>query len=145
MVADTRHPNIQPMLGGLGQATQVLYVPKKKSRKTGQQISIASSESVGNRDTMGSHNIFMYGDGKNTSSNLWQPFQVERLDAHFSARWKNEALGFAHFDTEGNELDVLIGGAATIRRDAPVFTVCHETRPNYWPSHPTAWRPPLTG
>ena len=37
--------------------------------------------------------------------------------------WHGERLGFAHFDVEGGEADVLRGGMETIERDRPVFTV----------------------
>ena len=121
MVAQTRHPNIRPMLGGLGHEARVLHVPKKKSRATGQQISIAPSDEVGNRNTMGSHNIL--SRSRNSTTDLWQAFPVERLDTLFMTVWAGETLGFAHFDTEGNELNALVGGEATIRRDAPIFTV----------------------
>ena len=44
------------------------------------------------------------------------------VDQLFATQW-NERLGFAHWDTEGNELDILRGAVGTLRRDAPIFTV----------------------
>ena len=122
-IAKARYANIRPQLGGLGQVSKLMHVPRKKSKKAGQQISITNPEELGSRDSYGSHNILYYN--ASTKGNMFQPFQVERLDTHFSASgaWAGEVMGFGHFDTEGNELDVLIGGEQTIRRDSPVFTV----------------------
>ena len=36
--------------------------------------------------------------------------------------YATQRLGFAHFDVEGEELNVLRGALATIRRDRPIFT-----------------------
>lgn len=114
-----RFHNIRPTLGGLGRHAAVLHVPKHKSRYGGQQISIASTNGVIPRDTLGVFNI-MQG---NLSTAHGQPFPVKRLDDQFAVDWPEETLGFAHFDVEGNELDVLIGGESIIRRDLPIFTV----------------------
>ena len=122
-IARRRYPTIQPMLGGLGREARVLHVPQKKSLNVGQQISFAPTESTVPRDISGTrtHNVLRFQG--NTTESLWQPFPVDRLDTHFATRWASERLGFAHFDTEGNELDVLVGAAATLRRDGPVFTI----------------------
>ena len=45
------------------------------------------------------------------------------VDQLFATQWRDERLGFAHWDTEGNELDILRGAVGTLRRDAPIFTV----------------------
>ena len=116
-----QRPFIQPLLGALGSSAQTFYVPKEKSRRPSQQISIASDLAAGHRDHWGALNVRQATHKQ--SSELRQSFPVERLDTHFRTRWANETLGFAHFDAEGNELDVLHGGEETIRRDRPIFTV----------------------
>ena len=53
-------------------------------------------------------------------------FRVHRVDNLFMgahAPWKHERLGFAHFDLEGGELDVIRSAELTIMRDRPVFTI----------------------
>ena len=55
------------------------------------------------------------------------------VDQLFATQW-NERLGFAHWDTEGNDLDILRGAVGTLRRDAPIFTVeivVHKISPQY--------------
>ena len=49
--------------------------------------------------------------------------RIVELDRLFETAWRGERLGFAHFDVEGCELDVLHGAVQTIARDRPVFTV----------------------
>lgn len=121
-VASRRYPTIQPMLGGLGREARVLHVPQEKSIKPGQQITFAPTNNLVPRDLSGARTQNVLRFRRNATQALGQPFPVERLDALFATRWTDERLGFAHFDTEGNELDVLIGAAATLRRDHPVFT-----------------------
>ena len=81
------------------------------------------------------------------------------VDQLFATQW-NERLGFAHWDTEGNELDILRGAVGTLRRDAPIFTVeivVHKISPQYtavllaitltvrfWKCHPAITLPLLT-
>eukprot|EP00964_Phaeocystis_antarctica_P059431 scaffold35284_cov77-Phaeocystis_antarctica.AAC.3 len=116
------NPNIRPLLGGLGAAEQTLHVPASKSRYGGQQISIASRTSgespigKGTRDGVAVLNIVEY-------NNTGQEFHVWPVDQLFATQWRDERLGFAHLDTEGNELDILRGAVGTLRRDAPIFTV----------------------
>jgi len=117
-------PNVKPLLGGLGATLQVLHVPGSKSRYAGQMISIASRERgespIGeHRDTNGVVNI-MTPSNKSSSG---QAFQVWPLDELFAMQWHGERLGFAHWDTEGNELDILRGGVNILQRDMPIFTV----------------------
>lgn len=54
-------------------------------------------------------------------------FAVHRVDDLFlngiDAPWRHERLGFAHFDLEGGELDVIRSARMTILRDLPVFTI----------------------
>jgi FkbM family methyltransferase len=62
-------------------------------------------------------------DSSNSSNSSSWTFTVYRLDDLFSQRWRDERLAFAHFDVEGAEADVLLGGMETLRRDRPIFTV----------------------
>ena len=114
--------NVRPLLGGLGFEERVHHVPARKSLWAGQQISIASNKPgespLGEkRDSVGVTNIL------NVSSSAGQAFQVWPLDQLFATQWRDERLGFAHWDTEGNELDILRGGMGTLRRDKPIFSV----------------------
>ena len=120
-----RSPNVQLLLGGLGATSQVLHVPSSKSRYAGQQISIAShvrgeSPLGEHRDKNGVVNIVNNFGNQSISG---QAFQVFLIDELFRTQWHGERLGFAHWDTEGNELDILRGGEKTISRDMPIFTV----------------------
>lgn len=116
------NPNVRPLLGGLGASEQTLHVPASKSRYGGQQISIASRSSgespigKGTRDGVAVLNVVGY-------NNTGQEFHVWPVDQLFATQWRDERLGFAHWDTEGNELDILRGAVGTLRRDAPIFTV----------------------
>lgn len=116
-----RLPNVQPLLGGIGAERKTLHVPASKSRFGGQMISIAStvvgdSPLGGGRDGVAVAHV----DNRTVTG---QSFDVWTLDELFETRWRDERLGFAHWDTEGNELDILRGGSRTLKRDAPVFTV----------------------
>ena len=62
-------------------------------------------------------------DANKSDASSLEVFRVHRVDDLFANEWRGERLGFAHFDVEGGELDVLRGARATIRRDRPVFTV----------------------
>ena len=48
---------------------------------------------------------------------------VYTVDGLFQGAWRGQRLGFAHWDVEGSELDVLRGAVETIARDQPIFTV----------------------
>ena len=116
-----RLSNVQPLQGGIGAERMTLHVPVAKSLRSGQQISIASivpgSSPLGTkRDTVAVSHV-------DSSISTGQRFEVWTLDELFETRWRGERLGFAHWDTEGNELDILRGGNVTLARDAPVFTV----------------------
>ena len=116
-----RLPNVQPLQGGIGAKRMTLRVPVAKSLRSGQQISIAStvpgsSPLSSKRDAIAVAHI-------DSSITTGQSFEVWTLDELFETRWRGERLGFAHWDTEGNELDILRGGSLTLARDAPVFTV----------------------
>jgi FkbM family methyltransferase len=119
--AQQRLQNVQPLLGGLGAERSTFHVPPSKMRRAGQQISIASldlgaSPLGAKRDSVGVMNIVKL----NTSG---QEFDVWTVDELFATNWTGERLGFAHWDTEGNELDVLRGAVRTLKRDLPVFSV----------------------
>lgn len=50
---------------------------------------------------------------------------IHKLDTLYmdSGRWASERLGFAHFDVEGSEEDVLLGAQRVLERDRPTFTL----------------------
>ena len=101
-----RLPNLLPMQGGLGSRSATVRLPVAQSKlPAGTSSQVAG---VGNMRPAG-----------NASGNL----HVYRLDELFVEHWPGERLGFAHFDVEGAEADVLEGAANVIRRDRPVFTV----------------------
>ena len=52
-------------------------------------------------------------------------FDVYTVDELFAAGglWGGKRLGFAHWDVEGSELEVLRGAVGVIRRDWPLFSV----------------------
>ena len=119
--AQQRLQNVQPLLGGLGAERSTFHVPPSKMLRAGQQISIASldpgaSPLGAKRDSVGVLNIVKL----NASG---QEFDVWTLDELFATKWNGERLGFAHWDTEGNELDILRGAVRTLKRDLPVFSV----------------------
>ena len=114
-------PNVKPLLGGFGAERKVLRTPEAKNLRAGQQISIASTapgeSPLGGvpRDFIAAAHVDNHTQGK--SFNVWS------VDELFDTLWRRERLGFAHWDTEGNELDILRGAERTLQRDMPVFTV----------------------
>jgi len=116
-----RLPNVQPLLGGIGAERKTLHVPAAKSRYGGQMISIASTVPGDSPLGAGRDRVAVAHVDNRTIGG--QSFEVWTLDELFDTQWRGERLAFAHWDTEGNELDILRGGSRTLRRDAPVFTV----------------------
>mmetsp|Transcript_3903 Transcript_3903/g.11292 ORF Transcript_3903/g.11292 Transcript_3903/m.11292 type:complete len:335 (+) Transcript_3903:155-1159(+) len=54
-----------------------------------------------------------------TASDGSDAVRMRNIDALF----RNRTLGFAHIDVESNELDALMGGISTFRRDKPIISV----------------------
>lgn len=50
---------------------------------------------------------------------------IHKLDSLYldGGRFSSERLGFAHFDVEGSEEDLLLGAQRVLQRDRPVFTL----------------------
>ena len=99
-------PNLQPMLGGLGNRARTLHAPVKSTKASvgSQLFNLQSMRDLGEAE-------------------LGQPFQVHRVDELFGSRWPTERLALAHIDVEGAELDVLHGANATIAASRPVLSL----------------------
>lgn len=95
-------PNIRPMHGALGSIERM--VEMRHSEHTGSMLL----------------NVHQQRNASNTSKT---GFPMYRVDSLFEQQWAGEKLAFAHFDTEGSELDVLHGARGVIRRDQPLFTI----------------------
>ena len=118
-----RRHSIIPLLGGLGSISKTLAVPLRKSSIVGGQISIAPESARGGTEIVAN---LLHGHGARLSLESNQTFPVEPLDVLFTERWRDERLGFGHFDVEGGELELLRGASATLLRDRPTFIFeCH--------------------
>lgn len=103
--------NLQAVHGGLGSVTQLVYDKRATNSTTNKGVShqVADvAQSVRVDEAQAGHPGV---------------FRVHRIDDLFASQWHGERLGFAHFDVEGGELDVLLGARHIISRDRPVFTV----------------------
>lgn len=101
------HPNLRPKQGALGDA----------HREVDAGVRLKGIR----RQILGVHKLRRVApDAPSKSGHAERErFNVYRLDDLFA----DEALGFAHLDVEGSELQALRGGESTIRRDRPIFTV----------------------
>ena len=108
-----RLPNLRTLHGGLGSAGRLVFDQRAASNGSAAGVG-AQVEGVDSMRRV-----------DEAQANAPGVFRVHRIDDLFSASglWHGERLGFAHFDVEGGELDVLRGGLETIQRDRPVFTV----------------------
>lgn len=102
------HPNIRAMHGGLGSHKHLLSLGRESKKMAGAMVSL-----MGRSQRAEPPGLERAG----------QTVQVTTVDELFSGQLVGEALGFAHWDVEGSELEVLRGASATLRRDQPVFTV----------------------
>ena len=113
-----RLPNLKALHGGLGSLDHLVYE---------EQASNRTRISSGQRSVRGWANQVSGVSPPSTVDGLTAEavalYRIHRVDNLFSSVWRGERLGFAHFDLEGGELDVLMGAKDTIRRDRPVFTV----------------------
>ena len=120
----SRFPNLRVLRGALGSVNRLVR-DQHAARKLvggGSQITVGT----------------MNGRAAVHASESDAPgvFRVYRIDDLFAGEWRGERLGFAHFDVEGGELDVVRGASATLKRDRPVFTV--EVHPHNKPNETVA-------
>ena len=92
-------PNIKPLLGVLGNRQGTMSLDKKDA-KVGGQVTLRSVEEQ------------QRASGR----------QIDVLTTDGLFGDEAHTLGFAHWDVEGWELNVLEGSQATLWRDRPVFT-----------------------
>ena len=92
-------PNLRTHTGGLGRRTTKVALPPGGMRTAGKQVDASELTRE-------------IGAGGGPKVQMW------RLDDLL----QNESLGFAHFDVEGGELDLLHGAAGIIGRSRPIFT-----------------------
>lgn len=101
-------PNLSVFHGGLGQKARNVTIPRNEAmHRPGWQMTASwlARHGAGSAESRAPH------DGSVTR--MW------RVDDFFAST----TLGFAHWDIEGGELDVLLGARKTLRRDQPLFTV----------------------
>ncbi|GMI26190.1 hypothetical protein TeGR_g5211 [Tetraparma gracilis] len=114
--------NVRTLVGGLGATHTTLHVPWDKTRRAGQMISIASF--TPGESPLGDSRDRVQAAHALENSRSGEAFEVHTVDELFeTGAWQGERLGLGHWDTEGNELDVLRDAARTIARDRPLFTV----------------------
>ena len=109
----THLSNLRVLRGGLGNVNRLVRDRKAGVKSFGQ----GSQVTEGNMGTKQEVDLAAAADKSDTV------FRVYRVDDLFANEFKGERLGFAHFDVEGGELDLVQGAHATIMRDRPVFTV----------------------
>ena len=109
--------NIRPIQAGLGFHEEII-VPSKGMRNLGQMYTPERTKRTYRltKARRAGRDLENRSDWSNVG------FHVRQLDSLFKREWGGETLGFAHFDVEGMELDVLRGSVHTLQRDLPVFT-----------------------
>ena len=111
-----RWRNIRPIQAGLG-AREETVQPSSGMHAVGQMF---TPEKVRRRRE---HSATAAAPLRNLERRAqWSrtQFVVRRLDALFAGEFAGESLALAHLDVEGSELDVIRGGASTLRRDLPI-------------------------
>lgn len=111
-----KFPNIQPMVGALGEARATIsshHLPKQMNGAMTQVTDIHVAAAKSSSSSGGGKKAVSADDG----------IQLYAADELFETRWRGERLGFAHIDVEGSELSVLRGMEKQIRRDKPLLTV----------------------
>jgi FkbM family methyltransferase len=114
-----RLPNLAVLHGGLGSKNRFVRSAEASRKSTGQ----GSQVKVGDMSQKAGVVLPDQPAGNDAAQLGPGVFRVYRLDDLYAREWRGERLGFAHFDVEGGELDLLRGAVATIQRDRPVFTV----------------------
>lgn len=112
-------PNLVALRGGLGSVDRLVFNALDQVNVSGRTN--ANGLRVGIGVQVSGVEALAVADTANADNP--GTFRVHRIDDLFDTQWRGEQLGFAHFDVEGGELDVIRGGVRTIRRDRPVFTV----------------------
>lgn len=107
-------PNLHVLRAGLGSENRLVRLAAAGRPDAGQGTQVTAG------DLSHAPNVTMSTRGADADTKV---FQVYPLDQLFETAWQGERLGFAHFDVEGGELDVLLGARRAIERDRPVFTM----------------------
>ena len=133
-------PNLRAMRAGLGNKSSLVH-PEPHLLRRAPGLLAQMSNFQGRRLLETKWQLTRAGDAKELAGpkkalrappSQSQPeaseasFTVHRLDNLFlgtNAPWMHERLGFAHFDLEGGELDVIRSARLIIQRDRPVFTI----------------------
>lgn len=112
--APPRIPNLQAELRGLGSRTRLMN--RRGGKGKGER-----SAAGGSASTMPPLCVGGAGHLLPTARDLSEVRAVPvcRVDDLYAL----QPLGFAHWDVEGSELDVLQGARAVVRRDRPLFSV----------------------
>ena len=115
------HPNLTPLLGGLGSSTRTLELGRDARRVAGVQLSLTRS----------SYKALDRSPVDDGDRQRGRTVTVRRVDDLFTQRWAGERLGFMHLDVQGGEQDVLRGAMATLMRDQPLFSVELDVQQNH--------------
>ena len=115
------HPNLTPLLGGLGSSTRTLELGRDARRVAGVQLS----------HTRSLYKALDRSPVDDGDKQRGRTVTVRRVDDLFTQRWAGERLGFMHLDVQGGELDVLRGSMATLTRDQPLFSVELDVQQNH--------------
>ena len=126
-----RFPNLRPFIGALGERPGTLRGVNVATRKDARKAEIVGGDQVTDlfareRRDNDNETSSAEADAGPRSVGALRVFTVDEIFA-------NETLGFAHWDVEGSEYEVVSGARSTIARDAPIFTV--ETFMHTRPTH----------
>ena len=109
-------PNLMPKVGALGERPGTMQGVSVATRKSARSEQIVGGDQVVDLFAQ----VRRDGDeSRRTGPRSVGALRVFTVDEIFA----NETLGFAHWDVEGSEWEVLSGARGTISRDLPIFTV----------------------
>ena len=115
------HPNVRPLLGGLGSSSHNLALGRDAHRVAGVQLSLTHTH----------YKVINGTAADDDGPTHRKTVRVRTVDDLFAQRWAGEHLGFMHLDVQGGELEVLRGAMVTLKRDQPLFSVELDVHRNY--------------